>query len=497
MKITLQKHLKPTIICLGLLVIIRVYLGLFQNAFIDDAFITFQYARNLRDHLTWGFFPGVTTNTATSPLNVILTALMGVVFKDFVEAAVWLATLEVTALSVLLLRLSKRMTNNLGFGIVGIFLTLGNPLLISTFGLETLLFGLLVVLSLYLFENQRWLGLALSLAALVLTRPDGLLLFVIMFGFTIRKKIAFTEKIRFLILFVVTLMPWYLFSWIQLGSLLPDTFLLKVNQNWQGLHYVFGIGLYLFKYPLATILALIAVPLGILGMITKRKEIPPTIRALFWFGVSYFCAYSLLRVPPYHWYYTPVAVSINLVGIWIFTQWFQPRRFFGEQNLNRKTVLPVASVILSLSLVGFLILQEPLQEMPIHSNWATQQQYQEIGNWLKNNLDPSAKIKLNGEIGTLAFYSERVLIDMFSCRYEQQLDVNQFLQRDGLIRLLAQINFFWFDPGEPCWQSDYLLGFDQRRASNSEEIDYLMEWPINTAWSEDKRVVLWPQETDK
>ena len=334
MKITLQKHLKPTIICLGLLVIIRVYLGLFQNAFIDDAFITFQYARNLRDHLTWGFFPGVTTNTATSPLNVILTALMGVVFKDFVEAAVWLATLEVTALSVLLLRLSKRMTNNLGFGIVGIFLTLGNPLLISTFGLETLLFGLLVVLSLYLFENQRWLGLALSLAALVLTRPDGLLLFVIMFGFTIRKKIAFTEKIRFLILFVVTLMPWYLFSWIQLGSLLPDTFLLKVNQNWQGLHYVFGIGLYLFKYPLATILALIAVPLGILGMITKRKEIPPTIRALFWFGVSYFCAYSLLRVPPYHWYYTPVAVSINLVGIWIFTQWFQPRRFFGEQNLK-------------------------------------------------------------------------------------------------------------------------------------------------------------------
>ena len=44
------------------------YLNRLRNALIDDAFITLQYASNLRHHACWGFLPNETANTATSPL---------------------------------------------------------------------------------------------------------------------------------------------------------------------------------------------------------------------------------------------------------------------------------------------------------------------------------------------------------------------------------------------------------------------------------------------
>src|SRR3954451_12044427 len=48
---------------------------------IDAAYITLSYARNVAFHLRWGLIPQRTSNTATSPLNVLalagLTAVPG------------------------------------------------------------------------------------------------------------------------------------------------------------------------------------------------------------------------------------------------------------------------------------------------------------------------------------------------------------------------------------------------------------------------------------
>jgi hypothetical protein len=83
---------------------------------IDDTFITLQYARTLRDYGVWGFFPWEITNTATSPLNVILTAAIGLGVQDLVQAALALTTLEALALLTLLLLLSKHLTSGYAFG---------------------------------------------------------------------------------------------------------------------------------------------------------------------------------------------------------------------------------------------------------------------------------------------------------------------------------------------------------------------------------------------
>src|SRR5882724_10398342 len=66
---------------------IGIYLSLFRHALIDDAYITLQWARTLADSGTWGFYPGLTANSQTSPLNALLLAGLYAVIGDPVIAA--------------------------------------------------------------------------------------------------------------------------------------------------------------------------------------------------------------------------------------------------------------------------------------------------------------------------------------------------------------------------------------------------------------------------
>src|SRR5262250_2558282 len=46
-----------------------------HRGLVDDAYITLSYARNVAEHLHWGMIPAEESNTATSPLNVVLLAV--------------------------------------------------------------------------------------------------------------------------------------------------------------------------------------------------------------------------------------------------------------------------------------------------------------------------------------------------------------------------------------------------------------------------------------
>lgn len=482
------------------LILISLYLSLFRNALIDDAYITFQYARNLRDYGTWGFFPHTTTNTATSALNVMLTALVGIVIPDMVDAAMLLATIESLGLFLCLLVISKRILNQIWPGIISFVGTITNPLLVSTFGLETLLYILLVVVSLYSFLEKKWSFLAVSLALLTLTRADGILLFLVMFIFLIyREKVGSSQIIQFMSIYITCLLPWYIFSWVQLGSLMPDTFLLKVHQNWWGFNYLSGLGLYLYRYPFAFIPSFAFVPFGFFVVWRKKgfTLTPSGGEILLVFGVAYFFAYVILQVPPYHWYYTPVAVSLNLTGIFsLSTNLSNSGERTGKQRIFNTVLiatLAFSGAVVTISQAGAF----PLQEPPIHTNWGTGGQYKEIGTWLKDNLDIQDKIKLEGEIGTLAFYSERQLLDMFSCRYEQQEKIKQLKQQGDLLGILARINYRWYETGEPCLSYDFRLAFAPPGDILPSPDEVLIKsWIIRSNWMSQRQVILW-KSTDR
>ena len=100
-----------------LLAALFLYVRALAPTFTDDAFITFTYARTLARSLTWGFFPGRPANTATSPLNVVLTALAGGAAGSIEAGAEWLAAALYTAVAAVLGLLSRRLFGGYAFAV--------------------------------------------------------------------------------------------------------------------------------------------------------------------------------------------------------------------------------------------------------------------------------------------------------------------------------------------------------------------------------------------
>ena len=478
-------------------------LSCFKRSLIDDAFITLQYAATLRHHGHWGFFADRITNTATSPLDVWLTAFVGLFTSDMVDAAIWLAAAEYAALAVVLALLSRRLFGGGYWAAVAFVGIAANPLLLSSLGLETMLYTVLLVTSLYLLVFRRWLVLAVVLALLTLARPDGAVLFAVMVFFidpagdgtkaaqgrrALEASGRWRLRARFTAVYLLCLLPWYVFSWVYLGSALPDTFFLKVANPWGRYGFASGLCLYLRRYPLQTLSSFALVPFVPFAVLNRSREGARVLRVLAWFAAAYYAAYALMEVGPYHWYFAPLAASGALMGS------------FGLASAYSRARAPVARAVLCaaplLAVVGVSVFflradSFPPTEAPIHTNWATRDQYEEIALWLRDHLGPGERIKLQGEIGTMAFYSRRQLMEAFSCRREADWLLRRFEGSGWLARNLAKINFLWYDAGPPCGPYSYYLVSAPRPLSD-EEIGRppLKRWRISSTWVREGTVAL-------
>ncbi len=485
---------KPLLAGALLLPVVYLYLQLFRDTVIDDAYITLQYATTLRDHGHWGFFPDRVSNTATSPLNVILTALAGLFTADIVDAAIALAAVEATLLVVVLCLTSRALFGNDFFGIVGSIGLLANPLLLSTLGLESLLYALGLTTSLFLVVRRLWPALAVVLALLTLTRPDGVLLFAAVLPFVLGDGAAAgspaNRLLRFCAVYAVCLAPWYLYSWIAFGSALPDTFFIKVANPWGKQNFFRGLPFFLRRYPLETVSSFWLAPLALLGLASADLRVRRLMLLVLVFALAYFTSYALLRVAPYHWYYAPLAASSVLLGA-LGAAAFHQR----DAGAGRLRGLAYAAPILAiLGLASFLAGAGTLRpiEAPIHTNWATPAQYRSIGLWLRDHLEPGDAVRVRGEIGTIAFYSRRRLMDPFTCRGEAPWLQHRLADRNALTRWLVGLNFYWFESGEVCGPYDYdLLGTTWREGQGPPlPQGTVRQWPLESRWVASGRLAL-------
>jgi hypothetical protein len=405
------------------------YVQLFKAALIDDTYITLQYARNLYEHGQWAFYPGQPTNTATSPLNVILIALVAFVAPDPEQAALWLAALELWLIFVFLSAISRKIYGGYYLAPAALLIIATNPLIISTIGLESILYVVLIVASLALLLYEKWIALAVVLALATMTRPDGGLWFIAMF-FMVWWRVAKNPDgsaihllgmpiPRMLVLFgatyVVCLLPWELFSWFQFHTFLPDTFSIKRSQGAWGQKWAFGNGAlkYLDAYPLPAMVSFAVIPFALFALFVKRQLANRLIAVLLAFGLLHFVGYSLLKVPPYHWYYVPDLAVCILVGSMGLASLFH-----GEKATSVDRILAVViPIVFSANTVLFLKENNfAPAEVPIHTNWVAARSYKEIGLWVNEHVSPSERVKVDGEIGTVAYFARRQLLDVFSCR---------------------------------------------------------------------------------
>src|SRR4030095_6885954 len=122
----------------------------------------------------------------------------------------------------------------------------------------------------------KWKLLAVGLALITITRFEGILFFMVALLLvpTLKWRLPFAG------IYLLCVFPWYIFSWIYLGSLFPDTLFIKlVQRSWGHWDFFNGLDLYSRVYPMEIILSFSLLPFVLL-LFNRTVRGAPAIRFL-------------------------------------------------------------------------------------------------------------------------------------------------------------------------------------------------------------------------
>ena len=393
----------------AILPLLALWFWQFHGRSIDDAYITLAYARSVAENQVWGMHPQLLSNSATSPLGVLTLAAL-IALRIPPEAAIWVLNVALSGLalwSLGVLHASLQPRAAWYAPSLTLLLLVTNPLLVSSLGLETCLYITLFLAAIALLVRGRLSGAAVVSALLVLARPDGLIPAAILLAEITRRG----RSGRLWRLLLALLLPalWFLWSWLVLGSLLPDTILIKKSQSsWGSFDYLRGPLLYLRRYGPATTLSLL--PLSLLLVLPPGLLRSGPARTLLILGglppLVIFALYALAAVPPYHWYYGfSLAAWIALVSLL-------------SLHGDRWRIRPVAwvhSLIILASITFTLSYLQGRDVVPIQSNWGTVAEYRQIARDI-NQIQPTGTFVLDGELGVIQYFTSANALNEFSDR---------------------------------------------------------------------------------
>ncbi|MGY1652128.1 hypothetical protein [Geodermatophilus sp. SYSU D01119] len=475
----------------GAAVVAALCFLLVRASLIDDAYITLSYARNLAEEFHWGLTPFRTANSATSPLNVLVLGLAAFVVRD----PVWglgVVFVVLTALQALgLARLARRLDLSRGAAVAATALLLLSPLFLAIVGMEMTLALTLAVWATVAAAERRPVLFGALAALLVLTRVD-LAVFPLVLLLATPGLLRRTHVVLGTALLVAA--PWYVFSWVALGALVPDTLVIKTVSTgaWGPWDFANGWQLYLERYPAATVLAAVPALAGLLALVAwpflrrsaRWAGLGPVV-ALGAGGVLHAVAYSLLAPPPFHWYYAPSVGALTVTAAFLGAAAAGRRPATADATATADAPTPAGRrpvALLAAGLAAALLLVDaafalqrgvPWEMTPITTNWATAEQYLAIGEDLRTEVGDDV-VRSPGEIGTLAYACRCDIVDPFSDRGTLLPQIDQRQEEAGTVmRLLLRLNFANLDRA-PAAEPDRALVYEQDRPDG--------DWPVTSAW---------------
>ena len=208
----------------------------------DDSYILFRYAQNFANGLGIVFNPGQRVEGYTSFLWVlVLGATSRIGWHPALASKVWGIVLNLLALLACYILCRMLATDRVPMYGLALLLTASNTYFIisSTAGLETPLFTALLCWGLVAClkaehavdgnSQQRWqVGASVLFALLVMTRPDGLLTYFLLWLYNARRLRSRPMGLAlFTLPFVLIYAPYYLWRWHYYGFLFANTFYAK------------------------------------------------------------------------------------------------------------------------------------------------------------------------------------------------------------------------------------------------------------------------------
>jgi len=248
------------------IILVLFFFG-YLNFHQDDAYIFYTYAKNIAEGNGYVFNLGEKINATTSPLYTILLTIIYSLVRCISTESFPAISNSISVLSILGIIYSiNKIFKDGKMSILFPLIFLANPLLKYGVGMETFLNLALISYSIYLFTENEILFASFFMALSVLARLDSILFAGIIFIYYIFKNKKL-PPIKSIIIFIVTLLPWFIFSKIYFDSFLPTTIAVKLSQKDFQMH---GTGLiFLRGFFIAMPGTLISASLLIIGFIVS------------------------------------------------------------------------------------------------------------------------------------------------------------------------------------------------------------------------------------
>ncbi|MGA6168017.1 hypothetical protein [Amycolatopsis magusensis] len=242
----------------------------------EDAFITFRYSENLADGNGPVFNAGERVEGYSNFLWMLLIAIPKALFgKGIVVGAAVLGVVCTVACVVLSYFLVNRLVTDKALGVLAAVLTAGASGLAAygPSGLETPLFLLLVLGVLHALAVDRPLIAGLLVALAGMTRPDGLLIAVLVGLYlllrAVRKRTNWRPVFDYAAGLLVLALPWTIWRVVYYGHLLPNAVAAKSGGSF-GWQLAQG-GEYLGGFAVASLGFLVLAALAIAGLVWFRR----------------------------------------------------------------------------------------------------------------------------------------------------------------------------------------------------------------------------------
>ena len=411
---------------------------------IDDAYITFRYARNILAGQGFVFNPGERVLGTTTPFFTIsMVALAS--FTGGVNAPFpWLALIlnsAADALTVIILWQLGKQINLESAGIAAGVLWAVAPFSVSFAigGMETSVYIFLLLASVYAYLNQKRALTTLFAALAILTRPDALILVGPLALDRLVRAIWCKEKITFreVAAFFIPIAAWAVFATLFFGSPIPHSIqaklavyrldkhaaLIRLIQ-----HYANLLHQYNYAGSIGTMIGMVVFPtLYIFGTLhTWRKE--KRLLVLMLYPWLYFLTFAIPNPLLFRWYLTPPLPAyflFCLVGLLVILQRILKitdvaQTVFWKQVLlvTLLIVLPFASLISAWQIHPSHGPDRPAPEM---AWFELELLYRKAAEELKPIIQPG-QVLAAGDVGVLGFVTDAYILDTVGLNSAQTLD---------------------------------------------------------------------------
>jgi hypothetical protein len=257
-------------------------------------------------------------------------------------------------------------------------------------------------------------------------------------------------------------LPWFAASWWWLGSAVPDTLLLKVNEVWVDRSFANGLWFFWLGYPPAVALSLMPAGFGLVALavwsvVGTRRLVwpgcpgprypgPGAMLAVVWGigAVLHITVYLLLKVPPYQWYYGPAIGALSMLAV------------LSVGGLSRGLQCAGSPIgVLLIAATAMFLAVRPWTLTTISGNWASASEYAALA----ARVPPGTTVETFGEVGTVAYFCDCTVVDRFSDRAQVAALLKAKRAAAGpVVRTLLDWNYHRFKADPPI-QPAYRFAF--------------------------------------